>query len=134
MSDLDLSLDDCLDLLGAGRNHKARLELEALRTAYATVQAEREAAKARIVQLEAEVGDILRVVREMSERMPELRAAHLAELATLRETLVGEVERMQRWDRVGPEDSYNDDWIIAHDSEGEYLYRSDVLRRIKGTK
>ena len=44
MSDLDLSLDDCLDLLGAGRNHKARLELEALRTAYATVQAERDAA------------------------------------------------------------------------------------------
>ncbi len=127
MSDLDLSLDDCLDLLGAGRNHKARLELEALRTAYATVQAERDAARADVQRL-IEQND--ETTREWGEDVTRLRA----ELATLRETLVGEVERMQRWDRVGPEDSYNDDWIIAHDSEGEYLYRSDVLRRIKGTK
>lgn len=71
MSDLDLSLDDCLDLLGAGRNHKARLELEALRTAYATVQAERDAAQHN--EREAMAGE----------------AKALAEIATLRETLVG---------------------------------------------
>ena len=84
MSDLDLSLDDCLDLLGAGRNHKARLELEALRTAYATVQAERDAARADVQRL-IEQND--ETTREWGEDVTRLRA----DLATLRETLVGEV-------------------------------------------
>ncbi len=122
MSDLDLSLDDCLDLLGAGRNHKARLELEALRTAYATVQAERDAARADVQRL-IEQND--ETTREWGEDVTRLRA----ELATLRETLVGEVERMQRWDRVDIDDI---EWNIGHDPEGEYLYRSDVLRRLRG--
>ncbi len=122
MSDLDLSLDDCLDLLGAGRNHKARLELEALRTAYATVQAERDAARADVQRL-IEQND--ETTREWGEDVTRLRA----DLATLRETLVGEVERMQRWDRVDIDDI---EWNIGHDPEGEYLYRSDVLRRLRG--
>jgi len=46
VSELDLSLDDCLDLLGAGRNHKARIELDALREKLATVEAERNALRA----------------------------------------------------------------------------------------
>ena len=88
MSDLDLSLDDCLDLLGAGRNHKARLELEALRTAYATVQAERDAARADVQRL-IEQND--ETTREWGEDVTRLRA----ELATLRETLVGEVDALK---------------------------------------
>jgi chromosome segregation ATPase len=85
VSDLDLSLDDCLDLLGAGRNHKARLELESLRTAYATVQAERDITRAALEKVSELFDD---KVRDLANTMHEL--------ATLRETLVGLREPLER--------------------------------------
>ena len=127
MSDLDLSLDDCLDLLGAGRNHKAWLELEALWTAYATVQAERDAARADVQRL-IEQND--ETTREWGEDVTRLRA----ELATLRETLVGEVGTLKR----GPE--YTDGVCHSCGLYSSYCpcgYIDDALDRaitiIKGT-
>lgn len=110
MSDLDLSLDDCLDLLGAGRNHKARLELEAkavVLTAYATVQAERDAARADVQRL-IEQND--ETTREWGEDVTRLRA----DLATLRETLVGEVSAAVKSVPVRYDEA-PEAWVRLHD-------------------
>ena len=93
-------------------------DLLALLTAYAQVTAERDAAR--------EAFDNLSTLQQ-ADRKESMDARHA--LATLRADLAAQVEGMQRWDQV---DIDGIEWSIAHDPEGEYLYRSDVLRRIRG--
>ena len=134
MSDLDLSLDDCLDLLGAGRNHKARLELDALRTAYATVQAERDAARADVRRL---IEQNEETTREWGEDVTRLRA----ELATLRETLVGEVEarlheKRMSFEMSGPHEDVDYRATFSFDEGGSWVRWPEIaaiLNAIKGT-
>lgn len=109
-------------------------DLRALLTAYATVQAERDAARADVRRL---IEQNEETTREWGEDVTRLRA----ELATLRDTLVGEVEarlheKRMSFEMSGPHGDVDYRATFSFDEGGSWVRWPEIaaiLNAIKGT-